>query len=199
MPACATLPPPYLSLPALQLPIVDAATAFEILEEKLCSRFKSVKHAFCNMDYDFDGRISAGEFRVTLDLMGLVMNDDEYMKLWRHFDTDDSGFLNYTEFNNKVGAMIHPPITRHVIDRPQTPRVRRENAKRVATQLKKTMANLNDAFDMIDSDCSGRVSHAEFIQALRHCGMNKMSHDDSYELMVKVRACPSPLPSVALP
>ena len=138
------------------------------------------------MDYDLDGRISSGEFRVTLDLMGLVMTDDEFVKLWAHFDVDGSGELNYAEFNNKVGAMLHPPITRHVINRPQTPRVRQVNARKAAQGLKKRMANLADAFKMIDSDGSGRISHAEFIQALRHVGLTKISHDESYEMMVKV-------------
>ena len=169
-----------------QNPLVDAATAFALLEEKLSSRFKSVKQAFINMDYDLSGKISSGEFRVTLDLMGLVMNDEEFIKLWAHFDVDGSGSLNYAEFNNKVGAMLHPPITRHVINRPQTPRVRQVNARKAAMGLKKRMANLEDAFQMIDSDGSGRISHAEFIQALRHVGLTKISHDESYEMMVKV-------------
>lgn len=167
--------------------MLDSATALSIMEDKLCSRYKSVKDAFVHMDYDLDGRISAAEFRVTLDLMGLVMSDEEFLRLWQYFDTEGVGFLNYTAFNNKVGAMIHPPITKPVIDRPQTPRVRRANAKRIASRLKKTMLNLRDAFNMIDSDHSGRISHAEFIQALRHVGLNKIGHDQSYELMVKVR------------
>ena len=173
-------------LPRVQNPLVDAATAYALLEDKLASRFKSVKQAFINMDYDLDGKISSGEFRVTLDLMGLVMNDEEFVKLWAHFDADGNGALTYAEFNNKVGAMLHPPITRHVINRPQTPRVRQVNARKAAQGLAKRMANLEDAFKMIDSDGSGRISHAEFIQALRHVGLTKVSHDESYEMMVKV-------------
>jgi len=182
----APTPTTHFTIQLLQNPLVDAATAFALLEDKLASRYKSVKQAFINMDYDLDGKISSGEFRVTLDLMGLVMSDEEFLKLWAHFDVDGSGALNYAEFNNKVGAMLHPPITRHIINRPQTPRVRQVNARKAAQGLKKRMANLEDAFAMIDSDGSGRISHAEFIQALRHVGLTKISHDESYEMMVKV-------------
>jgi len=180
-----------------KLPLVSAQQALDCLEDKFCSRYKRVKDAFVMMDYDCDGKISKSEFRVTLDLMGLVMTDSEYVTLWKYFDANGSGFIDYTEFNNKVGALIHPPITRNIIDRPRTPRVRNANARKMAVAIRKTISNLDQAFRMIDSDGSGFISHAEFIQALRHVGMSKVSHEESYNMMMKFKEKDDPNPGLS--
>jgi Ca2+-binding EF-hand superfamily protein len=169
------------------MPLVTAAHALSILEEKLSSRWKSVRECFIDLDYDLDGVVSKAEFRVTLDLMGLVMIDSEYDKVWAILDKNGTGWVDYNTFNQEIGHMLHPTVSRPLVNRPQTPRVRATNAKKFARSVVQTMKSLEDAFKHIDSDNSGRISHAEFTQALYHAGLGRLSHDESYEVMTRYK------------
>lgn len=132
----------------------------------------------------------------TLLLPYQVLSEEDYERVWRSFDTNADDYITYTEFNNILGPMIHPTISKPLIDRPRTPRVCAATAKTIAKGLKKKMRSLDEAFRMIDTDSSGRISHAEFIQALRYAGFGNMDHDASYELMTKFKSPDDSLPGI---
>ena len=59
-----------------------------------------MKDAFVRWDADHDGVISDREFRNALKYMGVELTTSEYKKLWKRFDADGGGSIDYAEFNN---------------------------------------------------------------------------------------------------
>lgn len=119
-------------------------------------------------------------------MVGLDMSNGEYKKLWSKFDTTGVGYITYAAFNNKVGLLIHPRSD-VVLNRPETPKVKEWQRKALARGIQKKMQNLEEAFKEIDTDGSGRISHQEFIQALRKLGLTKVGHEESYQMMTRKR------------
>lgn len=121
-------------------------------------------------------------------VLGLDMEDDEYKKFWSRFDSSGDGTIDYAEFNNKLGVLIHPPAGQLLMHRPDTPRIKPWQRKRMAAAVKSKMTNLEQAFKDTDTDGSGSISHAELIQALRKLGLTKIGNEESYQMMHKHKA-----------
>lgn len=120
-----------------------------------------------------------------MDCLGLKMTDSEYAKLWKRFDTSGDGTISYPEFNNRVGILIHPMSDTILAGRVDTPRLKPWQQKRVASAVRSQLKNLEDAFKEIDTDSSGRISHAEFILLLRKLGLSKLGDEESFQMMKK--------------
>lgn len=88
--------------------LVTAAAAQRQLAEKIIAKYTKAQHAFRAFDYESSGHVSRDEFRKALDMIGISMKDTEFKELADQYDTDKSGFISYTEFNNKVGELLHP-------------------------------------------------------------------------------------------
>ena len=88
----------------------------------------------------------------------------EFRKLWRHFDSSGDGSITYAEFNNKVGRMIAPMSEGLQMNRPSTPKMKDWQRKALAAGIRKKISDIDAAFREIDTDGSGLISHAEFIQ-----------------------------------
>ncbi len=115
------------------------------------------------------------------------MSGQEFRKLWREFDASGDGRINYTEFNNKVGGMILPFGAGLQLNRPETPKMREWQKQALAKGIQKKIKDIEAAFKEIDTDGSGRISQAEFIQALRRVGLAKVGDAESYQMMQKHR------------
>lgn len=115
------------------------------------------------------------------------MSGSEFRKLWRQFDMSGDGKINYTEFNNKVGYMILPYGSGLQMRRPETPKIKQWQEQAIAKAVQKKIKDIEGAFKEIDTDGSGRISHPEFIQALRKVGLPKIGDAESYSLMQKYR------------
>jgi Ca2+-binding EF-hand superfamily protein len=118
-------------------------------------------------------------------VLGLEMEDDEFARFWTRFDTTGDGRVDYAEFNNRLGSLIHPPAGQLLMNRPETPRIKDWQKKRLSSAIKAKMQNLEKAFKEIDTDGSGAISHPEFIQALRKLGLTKIGNEESYQMMRK--------------
>ena len=167
---------------------MTADEAWKLLEIKFSAKYKTVQRAFITMDMDGDSFISLREFRQCLEFMGIYMTGTEFRKLWRQFDMSGDGKINYAEFNNKVGYMILPMAANLEMKRPDTPKMRDWQIKAMARTIQKKIKDIEGAFKEIDMDGSGRISHAEFIQALRKIGLTKIGNDESYQMMHKYKS-----------
>lgn len=89
-----------------QVPTMNAAnrlTADEVelmIATKVGDNFGKLQKAFMALDYDRNGRLDYGEFRGLLDRFALDPGDDEFFKLVRKYDSDNSGFVDFDEFSN---------------------------------------------------------------------------------------------------
>jgi Ca2+-binding EF-hand superfamily protein len=119
--------------------------------------------------------------------MGIYMTGSEFRKLWRLFDASGDGKINYTEFNNKVGYMILPFGAGLKLNRPDTPQMKEWQEKALAKGIQKKISNIDTAFKEIDTDGSGRISHAEFIQALRKIGLANVGDAESFQMMSRFK------------
>ena len=118
--------------------------------------------------------------------MGLELTTSEYKKLWNRFDSDGGGFIDYAEFNNKIGGLIHPHMDM-MLKRPETPKIKEWQKRSFARGLKKKVKDIEAAFKAVDMDNSGYISHQEFYQLLRKLGMAKISSEDSASMMAQYR------------
>ena len=118
--------------------------------------------------------------------MGLELTTSEYKKLWAKFDRSGDGKIDYAEFNNHIGGLIHPK-TEMVLKRPETPKIKDWQKRAMARGLKKKVKDIEATFKAVDMDNSGYISHQEFYQLLRKLGMAKISNEDSYSMMQQYR------------
>lgn len=125
-------------------------------------------------------------------ILGLELEDSEYTLFWSRFDTSGDGCIDYAEFNNRLGGLIHPPAGQLLMNRPETPRIKDWQRKRMAAAVKTKMKNLKESFNAMDTDGSGSISHPEFIQALRKLGLTKIGNEESFQMMRKHKARDDP-------
>ena len=170
-------------LPSSLPPFPDAPTlpAFappaQVLQEKIAFRFKSVRDSFTFYNTEKDGTISEREFRDMLVCIGLDMTEDEYRKLYRHFDRDCDGVISYSEWNNVVGGLIYP-LSDISLSRPESPNRIKEWTHRALgrgfiNMVKPSTAGgskdpVADAFREVNMCRSGLISHQEFVQVRAH-------------------------------
>ena len=149
----------------------------QVLQEKIAFRFKNVRDSFTFYNTEKDGTISEREFRDMLVCIGLDMTEDEYRKLYRHFDRDCDGVINYSEWNNVVGGLIYP-LSDITLSRPESPNRIKEWTHRALgrgfiNMVKPSTAGgskdpVADAFREVNMCRSGLISHQEFVQVRAH-------------------------------
>jgi Ca2+-binding EF-hand superfamily protein len=169
--------------------MLTADQAFAILADKLSSRFSTVRKAFLlnKGGGRGDGFIDRREFREALERINIKMSGDEFRKLWKRFDSSGDGKISYTEFNNQIGPMVSPPSMGLKLNRPETPPMKEWMRKAVSRAMRKKVTDIEQTFKDIDTDGSGRISHAEFIQALRKMGVRGVGDTESWQMMSKYR------------
>jgi Ca2+-binding EF-hand superfamily protein len=118
--------------------------------------------------------------------MGVELTTSEYKKLWKRFDADGGGSIDYAEFNNKIGVLIHPK-TDMILKRPETPKLKEWQKRSFARGLKKKVKDIESAFKAVDTDNSGYISAQEFYQLLKKLGMGKMNAEDMAYMMQRHR------------
>jgi hypothetical protein len=96
--------------------LLTAEQAYDLLADKLSSRFSTVRKAFLLNKGNSKPSGEAGsnsidrkQFRDAVERMGLDMSGEEFRKLWRRFDVSGDGSISYAEFNNQLGYMVSPP------------------------------------------------------------------------------------------
>ncbi|CAM9983556.1 unnamed protein product, partial [Phaeothamnion confervicola] len=95
---------------------------------------------FSFYDADNSNSIDASELQAILRAMGQDPNRKELRAIMRRADADKNGVLQFDEFQSAVMPFLMEKVT--------------------GKQM--TMAELRSIFDAVDSNRSGRVSHAEF-------------------------------------
>jgi Ca2+-binding EF-hand superfamily protein len=169
--------------------LLTAEQAYAVLADKFSSRFATVRKAFLlNKGAGHgDGYIGRNEFRESLERINVKMTGEEFRKLWKTFDSSGDGKISYAEFNNQIGPMVAPPSMGLQMKRPETPKMKEWQRKSMATRIRQKVKDIEQTFHDIDTDGSGRISHAEFIQALRKMGVRGVGDTESWQMMTKYR------------
>jgi Ca2+-binding EF-hand superfamily protein len=84
--------------------------------------------------------------------------------------------------------MILPYAAGLEMKRPDTPKMREWQVKAMARTIQKKIKDIEATFKEIDTDGSGKISHAEFIQALRKIGLSKVGDSESFGMMSKYKS-----------
>ena len=88
------------------------AVDFEnLLQQKIMSKadkMGSARRVFRDLDYDRSGFVSPGEFRRWLSAMNFFPDEDAFQKLWRRYDPEGKGFMDYDHFVRRVTPRHDP-------------------------------------------------------------------------------------------
>jgi hypothetical protein len=135
-------------------------------------------------------------------MMGLDMTEPEYRKLWRYFDKDCDGKIEYYEWVNTVGNIILPLPNIH-LDRPVSPKEKEYTKRAMARGLKSSIVGLGPdaidaAFREANSSRSGLLSHQEFVQ-VRAAACRRARCRPACARACRRSPSPPPLPFCPLP
>ena len=88
------------------------AVDFEnLLQQKIMSKadkMGSARRVFRDLDYDRSGFVSPGEFRRWLSAMNFFPDEDAFQKLWRRYDPEGKGVVDYDHFVRRVTPRHDP-------------------------------------------------------------------------------------------
>jgi len=137
-------------------------------------------------DHDHSGSVTHTEFRESLRNLGFHMNDEEFHKFVLEYDRNNTGSVNYMQFNNKVGEIIHPRETGTLMfgSGPTSATLASWVEAKFARAIMRDARDPEEAFDKLDTDNSGALSAAEFVQAVREFGL-KLSYEEGADLVSK--------------
>ena len=90
---------------------VTKEECLKILGQKVAAMFAQVRQAFRSFDLDKSGSISKFEFRRLLSRFCLYLSDSEFDKVYRDFDPDNGGEIEYDEFIGYFGEILAPKET----------------------------------------------------------------------------------------
>ena len=80
----------------------------EIFHDKMRTKFGTIRKAFRWMDEDSDHKISWEEIQRLLLNFNMNSEDEELHQLFRQADADNSGVVDYQEFQKYFGELIQP-------------------------------------------------------------------------------------------
>jgi len=109
---------------------------------------QACKAAFGQIDKSGDGKISKEELRDVITLLHRAPSDEDLQALMTAVDTDNSGFIEYQEFENIMKALDE-----------------------------QIMKNLRATFDEIDTDKNGYISMDEIENLLKSLGVQPTEED----------------------
>ena len=82
-----------------------------LLQRKIMSKadkMGSARQVFRELDYDRSGFVSPGEFRKWLVAMNFFPDEDAFQKLWRRYDPEGKGLIDYDHFVRRVTPRHDP-------------------------------------------------------------------------------------------
>lgn len=177
---------------------ISADKAFRLLAEKATDQWKDLATAYRTFDRDQNTYINKKELKKILRTFNIPVDDTEFTKLWKRFDTDKNNRIDHTEFLHKLGSELAPGdgegFSSKIVDdnilqnKMQEERQKSMNnaALKNQVQISKFMdaievenrlrdkfrdgyENLRKAFRDCDANNDGFLSKAEFQKVLQHC------------------------------
>jgi len=97
--------------PMEQMGFVSKEQCLKILGQKVAAMFAQVRQAFRSFDLDKSGSISKFEFRRLLSRFCLYLSDSNFDEVYREFDPDNGGEIEYDEFIGYFGEILAPKET----------------------------------------------------------------------------------------
>lgn len=82
-----------------------------LLQQKIMSKadkMGSARQVFRDLDYDRSGFVSPQEFRKWLTAMNFFPDEDAFQKLWRRYDPEGKGLIDYDHFVRRVTPRHDP-------------------------------------------------------------------------------------------
>ncbi|KAK3605313.1 hypothetical protein CHS0354_003959 [Potamilus streckersoni] len=147
----------------------------EVTEENI----KDIKGAFDILDMDKDGKVSHGELRSVIRLLGLLCSEKDLDNMIQEMDSDGNGFVEYKEFEtyavaNGLLKKLHDEIDYELLDafkyfdKDGNGYIEREELKAVLTMFgdKMTEEDVDKVLHEVDTNGDGRIDYPEFCQQM---------------------------------
>lgn len=180
-----------LSSKAAEAPPSAPDPVESMLAERIQNKFAQVRRAFRAIDRDHSGTISSEELKLVLKELGIDAKATEVRHIIDHMDSDHDGVIEYDEFNEQFGKLIHGDSSKNILDlmgspekREHKPLIGKADQTDLTTAnniLKEKLANnfsqVRKAFRQFDEDHSGTITAGEFRLALRSFGIDLSDED----------------------
>ncbi|KAL3890968.1 hypothetical protein ACJMK2_003234 [Sinanodonta woodiana] len=146
----------------------------EVTEENI----KEIKGAFDIFDMDKDGKLSHGELRSVMRLLGLLCSEKELDTIIHDMDSDGNGFVEYKEFESyaiandllrKSNELDYELLDAFkYFDKDGNGYIDRDELKAVLTQFgdKMTEEEVDNVLHEADTNGDGRIDYPEFCEQM---------------------------------
>ena len=178
---------------------------------------RALLETFRDQDTDQSGSLEYGEFRNALRKLNISLTEKDMSALFKVADRDSSGSLEFSEFFNnfrkdgflQAAAGRREPFfwgktrPRELLRKEERLKLNTElNGKPPMTRTKEEVmmliqsqvdqSQVKDTFQKLDQDRSGRLSVAEFVQAMKDCHVPEPAD------ILQPTSPPTHIPSTAL-
>ncbi|CAL1537420.1 unnamed protein product [Lymnaea stagnalis] len=120
---------------------------------------KEIREAFQILDEDGDGRLSLEDMKTLLQSQFMVFTDSQVTAVVKELDEDDSGFIEYKEFEKYV---IENNLSKPTVE--------------------EFGAEMKEAFQLFDTDKNGYIDAHEFKSFMTTLG-DKMTDEEVMDMM----------------
>ena len=130
----------------------------------------SARQAFLAFDENGDGKINEGEFFKTIQIMELGVSEADVRSLFRNFDKDRTGTIDYKEFCDKVQEQAKPAAqtwSSIPAASKSSSFVEEDLIAKIKSRIKEKNLSIRQAFLAFDENKDGSINRSEFLKAFR--------------------------------
>ncbi|XP_069487607.1 EF-hand calcium-binding domain-containing protein 6-like [Ambystoma mexicanum] len=155
--------------------MMTASQVHAQLKEKTRQRFLDLADLIPQKNPGGSARILAPEFRNVLNQLGFFMEDEEFDKLWKRYDTDGTGVLKGDALLKRLGIEFRNGSSKHAEVSGQMREMSKAELERKASltiekwlkdKFREGFKNMKDEFQKLDTHKVGKVEKEDFLSVL---------------------------------
>ncbi|XP_069055700.1 EF-hand calcium-binding domain-containing protein 6-like [Pleurodeles waltl] len=155
--------------------MMTASQVHAQLKEKARQRFLDLADLIPQKNPGGSARILAPEFRNVLNQLGFFMEDEEFEKLWKRYDTDGTGALKGDTLLKRLGIEFRNASSKHTELPGQTREMSKAELERKASlsiekwlkdKFREGFKNMKEEFQKLDKHKVGKVEKEDFLSVL---------------------------------
>jgi protein fantom len=150
----------------------------ELVKTRISEKNLSLRQAFIAFDENKDGQISQVEFLKAFRIMELGVNENEVIALFRHFDENRTGTIDYREFCNHIQGVSATSSSNFQRTGSSGPFKALDSIiEQIRRRIKEKNLSLKQAFLAFDENGDGKINENEFLKTLQAMELGVSDND----------------------